>query len=498
MQGTTLRLFVGSLLMVVAVSHVQAESLQPDPAWQQGRLDNGFEWQVLVTPQRPSDRIEVRFVINTGSLIENAEQRGYSHLLSRLALNQSGTLSSPQALLQQTIDPKRPMPPAIVSYDFTQFNLSLPNNRSDLLKETLSWMADSAGRLTITPDTVNQTLDQKDSVATWPLDTKEGWWRYRLKRSSLLGHDPSEKLTQPVDVEQLNAFYKKWYTPDAMTLIIVGNVDSRSVIEQINKAFGELNGKRDTPAPVPTLSPLSHDPVSIITSSVQQDRLSIMWDMPWQPIRDSAALERYWRVDLAREALYWHLQHNVNKKKVKDVTLGFDCRVIYQRGQCGINLDSPNDKLKANLELIARELSAVRSNGLPQDAFDALVEQKNLELQKLFMTYARTDTDILIGQRLRSQQNQVVDIAPEQYQKLRKQFLDDVTVGMINQNLRQLLSQEMTLVLVLLQPSGEPEYDMKALKVAWDNIMGLHQSSPTAATPANAPLLPEVGDIPSR
>ncbi|MGQ7115953.1 insulinase family protein, partial [Escherichia sp. TWPC-MK] len=50
--------------------------------------------------------------------------------------------------------------------------------------------------------------------------------------------------------------YQKWYTPDAMTLLVVGNVDARSVVDQINKTFGELKGKRETPAPVPTLSPL--------------------------------------------------------------------------------------------------------------------------------------------------------------------------------------------------------------------------------------------------
>lgn len=38
-----------------------------------------------------------------------------------------------------------------------------------------------------------------------------------------------------------------------MTLIVVGNIDARSVAEQINKTFGTLKGKRETPAPVPTL-----------------------------------------------------------------------------------------------------------------------------------------------------------------------------------------------------------------------------------------------------
>ena len=40
---------------------------------------------------------------------------------------------------------------------------------------------------------------------------------------------------------------------------------------------------------------------------------------------------------------------------------------------------------------------------------------------------------------------------------------------MLNQDLRQQLSQEMALV--LLQPKGEPEYDMKELQTTWDSIM---------------------------
>ena len=303
MQGTTIKLLTGGLLMVAAAGYVQAEALQPDPAWQQGTLANGLSWQVLATPQRPSDRIEVRLSVNIGSLSESTQQSGFSRFIPRLALTQSGSLPTMQArsLWQQSIDPKRPLPPAIVSYDYTMFNLSLPNNRNDLLKEALSWLADASGKLAITPESINHALQGSDMVATWPLDTKEGWWRYRLKGSTMLGHDPAAPLKQPIDVAQLKDFYQKWYTPDAMTLIVVGNVDSRSVAEQINKTFGDLKGKRETPAAVPTLSPLPTVPVSIMTNAVRQDKLSIMWDAPWQPIRDSAALQRYWRDDLARE-----------------------------------------------------------------------------------------------------------------------------------------------------------------------------------------------------
>ena len=454
MQGTKIRLLAGGLLMMATAGYVQADALQPDPAWQQGTLSNGLQWQVLTTPQRPSDRVEIRLLVNTGSLAESTQQSGYSHAIPRIALTQSGGLDAAQArsLWQQGIDPKRPMPPGIVSYDTTLFNLSLPNNRNDLLKEALSYLANATGKLTITPETINHALQSQDMVATWPADTKEGWWRYRLKGSTLLGHDPADPLKQPVEAEKIKDFYQKWYTPDAMTLLVVGNVDARSVVDQINKTFGELKGKRETPAPVPTLSPLRAEAVSIMTDAVRQDRLSIMWDTPWQPIRESAALLRYWRADLAREALFWHVQQALSASNSKDIGLGFDCRVLYLRAQCAINIESPNDKLNSNLNLVARELAKVRDKGLPEEEFNALVAQKKLELQKLFAAYARADTDILMGQRMRSLQNQVVDIAPEQYQKLRQDFLNSLTVEMLNQDLRQQLSNDMALI--LLQPKG--------------------------------------------
>lgn len=81
MQGTKIRLLTGGLLMMAAASYVQADALQPDPAWQQGTLANGFQWQVLATPQRPSDRVEIRLSINTGSLAESTQQTGFSHFI---------------------------------------------------------------------------------------------------------------------------------------------------------------------------------------------------------------------------------------------------------------------------------------------------------------------------------------------------------------------------------------------------------------------------------
>ncbi len=120
MQGTTIKLLTGGLLMVAAAGYVQAEALQPDPAWQQGTLANGLSWQVLATPQRPSDRIEVRLSVNIGSLSESTQQSGFSRFIPRLALTQSGSLPTMQAralygsrVLTRSVLCRRPSSPTI-------------------------------------------------------------------------------------------------------------------------------------------------------------------------------------------------------------------------------------------------------------------------------------------------------------------------------------------------------------------------------------------------
>lgn len=64
------------------------------------------------------------------------------------------------------------------------------------------------------------------------------------------------------------------------------------------------------------------------------------------------------------------------KNNAKDIGLGFDCRVLFLRAQCAINIESPNDKLNTNLSPVANELAKVRDKGLSEEEFTALVAQK--------------------------------------------------------------------------------------------------------------------------
>jgi hypothetical protein len=112
-----------------------------------------------------------------------------------------------------------------------------------------------------------------------------------------------------------------------------------------------------------------------MTDAVRQDRLSMMWDTPGSPSvnppRCYATGVPTWPVKRCSGTF-----SRADKNNVKDIGLGFDCRVLFQRAQCAINVESPGDKLNANLGTVARELAKVRERGLPEEEFNALVAQK--------------------------------------------------------------------------------------------------------------------------
>nr|WP_282666997.1 insulinase family protein [Providencia rustigianii] len=466
MQGLKVRYIIGVVLLSVT-GFSSAEALQPDPAWQQGKLENGFNWQLLQTPQRPNDRIQLRLAIKTGSLSEKASEKGYSYLLPRMALYHQ-TEAFPASVLQdfwrQASDPDMPLPPAVVSYDYTIYSLSLPNNRPDLVKQALNWLATSVAGAKYTETSLHNGLTVKNlPVATLPVNANDPVWRARLNGSAMLGYDPGQKPNGNVDLASVNSFYQKWYTPDVMTLYVAGHVDARMLSDSITQAFSPLEGKRSEPVAVAVLSAVKPQAIDILQENQSKDTLSLIWDIDWLPIKDSNVLLRYWGSDLAREAIYRSLQRTFNQKFPGDeVTSGLDCRVQYQKASCTLAVTASPEKMAAVSDVMLSELATINQNGIDPELFNAMMKEKQLQLSQLFAAYARTSTDVLISQRLISQQNGVVDIAPEQYQLLRQTFLGSQNIDQVNMEARRLLSQEAAIVLA--QPKEKQTMDAEQIR----------------------------------
>jgi len=118
--------------------------------------------------------------------------------------------------------------------------------------------------------------------------------------------------------------------------------------------------------------------------------------------------------------------------------------------------------MKSVSESLLAELSAINNKGISQAIFEQIVQEKQQQLDQLFAAYARVSTDILINQRLISQQNGVIDIAPEQFQRLRQAFLAELTLAVMTEDAKRLVAQEPTFI--LSQPVDKRRLDIEQLR----------------------------------
>ena len=81
----TLILFVAS--PVVAQVKL-TDKLPVDPRVKIGKLSNGLTYY-LQKNTRPEKKVELRLVVNTGSILEDDDQRGLAHFTEHMAFNGS-------------------------------------------------------------------------------------------------------------------------------------------------------------------------------------------------------------------------------------------------------------------------------------------------------------------------------------------------------------------------------------------------------------------------
>ncbi|SET63519.1 insulinase family protein [Thorsellia anophelis] len=464
-QKATYRFFftvVVSLLAFISAP-LSAKPLNADPAWQTQKLENGFSWQLLQATHRPSDPIEIRFVLNTGSLTETLTEKGFLFSLFKAALLQENGLPLIQLNQFNASTQDNPQPVITIGHDATIITLRVPNNQPEALKSAIGLLGGLVKENSLSTELLNKSLDENAAllIAAKPQNSQDGFWLNRIKNSSLVGFDPV--LAQPavIELDKLDEYYQKWFTPDAMHLYIVGKVDARILADTINKSFGELTGTRLKPAPAAILQPLESGTMIFSQAGLEQAVLTLYWDASWNSVSASKDLEKSWLLELAREAIFTRINQKLSSKSNDKQKLSFECSVLFQRQLCGLNLSNSTSNLAPQFTKISAELHSLKETGIKEDEFKAFIELKNQELANLFATYAHTDLSKLIDNRIHSQQNGIVDISLEQYQQLRQNFLSTLTLDEINDAIEAFLSRPATLV--IRQPSGEIEIDVEPM-----------------------------------
>ncbi len=205
----------------------------------QAQLSNGMV--VLVQENHAAPVATVRcFVKNTGSAFEGRYLgTGISHMLEHLVALGS-TTKRPEPEIQKLLDSMGGQTNAFTSTDMTAYYVDCPASRTDLAIELI---ADSM-QYSLIPE--NEYLREMEVVQR-ELEMGEASrdrMRYQAMKSLIYTEHPIRHPTigylpvvQSVDRSDVIAFYKNRYVPQNLIFLVVGDVDTAHVLEQVLKNF---------------------------------------------------------------------------------------------------------------------------------------------------------------------------------------------------------------------------------------------------------------------
>jgi zinc protease len=235
----------------------QAESdLTPDAQAVYGVLPSGFRYVILPNTEPPG-RVSLRLRVNAGSLMESDAQRGLAHFLEHAAFKGSTHFPPGELIddLQRLGMGFGADTNAHTGQDETVFVLDPPANAGKTLTDCLQLMRDYADGLLLKEDQIDSErgviLSEKrdrDSVA---YRTFVASWEFYFPNSRLPLRQPigQESVIKEAQRDRFANFYQDWYTPDRITLVVVGDVKPAEMAALIEQYFGSLAARPAKPDP---------------------------------------------------------------------------------------------------------------------------------------------------------------------------------------------------------------------------------------------------------
>jgi zinc protease len=218
-----------------------------DPAVTTGSLPNGLRYYIRHN-ERPDDRVSMQLAVKAGSVDETDAQQGLAHFLEHMAFNGTTHFKAGEliATLESSGARMGPHVNAYTAFDETVYMFELPTTREGLVEKGLQALGDFAGGMTLDP----AEIDKERGVV---LEEWRGGLgaaaRIRDQQLPVLyqGSKYAERLPigkpeilKSFPASELRAFYEKWYRPDRMAVVVVGDVDVPRVERLIRDTFGPL------------------------------------------------------------------------------------------------------------------------------------------------------------------------------------------------------------------------------------------------------------------
>ncbi len=249
-----------------------------DPNVKVGVLDNGLKYYIRHN-EKPEDKVELRLVVNVGSMMEDEDQQGLAHFMEHMAFNGTKNFEKNELVSYlQSVGVKFGADlNAYTSFDETVYILPIPSDDEDILNQGLQVLEDWASNVLLTDEEIDK--ERGVVIEEWRLGQganqrmRDEWFPVMFKDSRYAERLPigKKEVLESFDYETLRKFYRDWYRPDLMAVVAVGDIDVDAMEKKIKERFGKLKNPAN-PRPKELFEVPDHTEtfVSIVTDKEAQ------------------------------------------------------------------------------------------------------------------------------------------------------------------------------------------------------------------------------------
>lgn len=231
------------------------EIIPLDPAIRTGKLENGFTYYIRKNTE-PKERVQLYLVNKVGSILEDDNQLGLAHFMEHMGFN--GTRNFPKNDLVNYLQKAGVRfgadLNAYTSFDETVYQLPIPSDDPEVLRNGIQIMRDWAQDATLDPVEIDKergvVLEEKRLGKGAQQRMQDKYLPMLFNNSRYSSRLPigTEEVLKNFAPETIQQFYRDWYRPDLQALIVVGDIDVEEMETMIKAKFSDLKSP-ETPRP---------------------------------------------------------------------------------------------------------------------------------------------------------------------------------------------------------------------------------------------------------
>lgn len=442
-----------SLSAVVATAQTSKDAKLPiDPKVTIGKLPNGLTYYIRPN-NKPEKKVELRLVVNAGSILESDQQQGLAHLMEHMNFN--GTKNFPKNKLVdflQSIGVEFGADlNANTGFDRTLYILPIPTDKPSNLENGFQIIEDWAHNANLTTEDIN---DERNIVIEENRNHKGASDRMMKKylpkmvAGSLYGNrlpGGKDEILSTFNPDLIRSFYKDWYRPNLMAVAVVGDITVAQAEAMIKKHFGGMKNPATVRPRTKTEIKAYTEPTAMVLTDKEETNYQFQLIFPAKKKKETVTYGDY-RNDIVRSMFI-----RILNRRLQDLTqsatppfagAGIDAGNLLGDYDAFTLSASPTNDIQTTLSASIGELVKARDHGFTTSELEIVKKQILSFIEKVYNERNATESDKLIDEYVDNFMEHEPIPGIENEYKYYKEMVPGITIDEVNTEAKKWLNKE--------------------------------------------------------